>query len=416
MTHGDGGEAERERLERRADALERENAQLRRELEDRTAALRGSLEEIKRLTKQLQRENRYLRDQVQQPFDEVIGASPAFVRVLEQARRAAPTDATVLLTGETGTGKEVLATLIHRLSRRRHKPLVRVNCAALTDTLVASELFGHEKGAFTGADRRKIGRFELAHGGTIFLDEIGDISPEAQTKLLRVLEVREFDRVGGTETIPADVRVIAATHRDLPAAVAAGRFREDLFYRLNRMPIRLPALRERTEDVPALAEHFLARANRQLDRRFTGLSARTRGALTAYPWPGNIRELQNLIERAAILGDGPELEIDLELLAPQAARTGRPAEAIPIPPPPSPAAPNPAADRQTLEQATRAKILDALRASRWKLWGADGAAARLGLKPTTLQSKIKRLGLTRGDAAALPAHGTEGGTETGTEG
>jgi transcriptional regulator with GAF, ATPase, and Fis domain len=367
--------------------LAAEKAALERELGERTAALRHSLEEIKRLTKQLQRENRYLRQEMQEPYHDVIGDSPAFRRVLEQARRVGPTEATVLLTGETGTGKEVVANHIHSLSRRRHKTLVRINCAALTDTLVAGELFGHEKGAFTGADRRKMGKFELAHGGTIFLDEIGEISADVQAKLLRVLQEREFERVGGTETIRVDVRVVAATNRDLPAAVAAGRFREDLFYRLNVFPIPLPPLRERPGDVLPLAAFFAEKFARGLGRRIERLSPEAERRLTAYRWPGNIRELQNIIERAVILGDGPELDIEPELLPAPAA-------------PPAPEPPEPA-DADTLEQVTRAHILDALRQTRWKIYGADGAAARLGLKPTTLQNKIKRLGLSRdGDAAS----------------
>src|SRR5262249_48972790 len=261
--------------------------------------------------------NLYLQEEIKavHNFEEIIGQSPALTAVLENVRRVAPTDATVLITGETGTGKELIARAIHSISKRKDKPLIKINCAALPTGLVESELFGHEKGAFTGAIARRVGRFELAQGGTIFLDEIGEIPPEAQVKLLRVLQEREFDRVGGSSPIRVDVRVIAATNRDLLKAVREKTFREDLYYRLSVFPLQLPPLRDRREDIPSLALFLVNKFASRIGKRIDGVSKETMGRLLAYAWPGNVRELENIIERAVILANGTILEIDPKILS-----------------------------------------------------------------------------------------------------
>src|SRR5437773_7863235 len=302
-------------------------------------------------------------------FEEIIGESPALKRTLKQVEIVAPTDSTVLLLGETGTGKELIARAIHNLSFRRERTLVKVNCAAIPTGLLESELFGHEKGAFTGAIAQRIGRFELANRGTIFLDEIGDIPIELQPKLLRVLQEREFERLGSTRTIHTDARLIAATNRDLREMVEQQKFREDLFYRLNVFPIYVPALRERSEDIPLLVNHFAQRFARRMNRTIETIPAETMAVLTRYPWPGNIRELQNLIERAVILSHGPVLQVPLQDLD---NRT-------------SPRRDN--GKDQTLEAAQRAHILAILKETRWVLGGARGAAVRLGMNRSTLRSE-----------------------------
>ena len=315
-------------------------------------------------------------------FEEIIGESPALKRTLKQVEIVAPTDSTVLLLGETGTGKELIARAIHNLSFRRERTLVKVNCAAIPTGLLESELFGHEKGAFTGAIAQRIGRFELANRGTIFLDEIGDIPIELQPKLLRVLQEREFERLGSTRTIHTDARLIAATNRDLREMVEQQKFREDLFYRLNVFPIYVPALRERSEDIPLLVHHFVQRFARQMNRTIETIPAETMAALTRYPWPGNIRELQNLIERAVIVSHGPVLQIPVRDLDNCAA---------------------PRRDNekdQTLEEAQRAHILAILNETRWVLAGSRGAAARLGINRSTLQFRLKKLGIVRPDICA----------------
>jgi PAS domain S-box-containing protein len=331
----------------------------------------------------LREQNQYLQDEIKSVhnFEEIVGRSPALTAVLDQVRRVAPTDATVLISGETGTGKELIARAIHSASRRRDKPLIKLNCAALPSGLVESELFGHEKGAFTGAIARHTGRFELADGGTIFLDEIGELPAEAQAKLLRVLQEREFDRVGGTAPRRVDVRVIAATNRDLLKAVREKAFREDVYYRLSVFPLRLPPLRERVEDIPLLARFLLDRFAARVGRRFDGIAPETLSRLLAYPWPGNVRELENVLERAVILATGPVLEIDREVLGPP------PAETASAPAPPS-----------TLEDVEREHMLTVLRQTRWVIAGPRGAAAALGLHPNTLRSRLKKLGIAR------PAH------------
>ena len=326
-------------------------------------------------------QNLYLREEIQSVhnFEEIVGRSPGLVRVLEDVGRVAPTEASVLLTGETGTGKELIARAIHSNSQRHGKPLIKLSCAALSTNLVESELFGHEKGAFSGAIARRIGRFELAHGGTIFLDEIGDVPLEMQVKLLRVLQEREFERVGGNVALKADVRIIAATNRDLHAAMREGRFREDLYYRLCVFPIEIPPLRERAGDIPLLVQFFLTRFAARSGKRIESVSRETLARLQAYPWPGNVRELENVIERAVILCSGNELEVSPGLLPPARAAAGG----------------APAAGAGGLEGVEREHILATLRSTGWRVEGEGGAAARLGMNPSTLRSRIKKLGLSR---------------------
>jgi formate hydrogenlyase transcriptional activator len=305
-------------------------------------------------------------------FDDIVGRSDALQRVLEQVATVAPTDATVLLHGETGTGKELIARAIHNLNARRERAFVRLNCAAIPSGLLESELFGHEKGAFTGALMQRKGRFELADQGSLFLDEIGDISLELQPKLLRAVQEQEFERLGSARTIHVNVRIIAATHRDLRAMIREGKFREDLFYRLNVFPIEIPPLRERREDIPPLASHFVSKLSRQMGKKIKPLSPEAMEALTNAPWPGNVRELQNIVERAIILSRGEALgaaDFDLPGLATAAA---------------------PASDATERQQ-----IEDALRASRGRVSGPDGAAQSLGVAASTLESRIQRLGIDK---------------------
>src|SRR2546425_760892 len=299
-------------------------------------------------------------------FPEIIGTSAALRRVLQEVETVAPTDATVLLLGETGTGKEVLARAIHRLSRRAAQAFVTLNCAAIPTGLLESELFGHEKGAFTGAIAQRLGRFELAHRGTLFLDEVGEMPLELQPKLLRVLQEREFERLGSTRTLRTDARLIAATNRDLSAMVEAQQFRADLFYRLHVFPVQVPPLRERPEDIPLLVRHFVAQYARRMQRTIDTIPAATLDALCRYPWPGNIRELQNCLERAVIVSPGPVLQVPLDDL-----RSG----ALPSPEP---------GQRQTLEASERTLILATLKETQWVLAGPKGAAVRLGLNRSTV--------------------------------
>jgi len=310
-------------------------------------------------------------------FDQILGNSPALRDVLELAEKVASWDSTVLVLGETGTGKELVAQAIHRRSHRSHRPLIKVNCAALPSELVASELFGHEKGAFTGALQQRIGRFEAANGGTIFLDEIAELSPEIQVALLRVLQEREFERVGGNRTIKTDVRVIAATNKDLQREVSTGRFRMDLFYRLNVFPIRMPALRERLEDIPLLVDYFAGRLAGRMGKQITRIERRSLWAMQQYSWPGNVRELQNVIERSVILAAGGVLRVDAAVLVCE--------------PPPrvnAPAAAESGSDR-------KARIEAVLRETRGKVYGPGGAAARLQIAATTLDSQILALGIKK---------------------
>jgi PAS domain S-box-containing protein len=326
----------------------------------------------------LAEQNRYLQQEIKSAhnFEEIVGRSPALAAVLDKVRRVAPTDASVLIYGETGTGKELIATAIHSTSKRRDKPLIKINCATLPAGLVESELFGHEKGAFTGAIGRHMGRFEVADGGTIFLDEIGELPAGTQAKLLRVLQEHEFDRVGGTSPRKVDVRVIAATNRDLLMAVREKAFREDLYYRLSVFPIQLPPLRERPEDIPLLAKYLLDKFAARIARRFEGIGPATLRRFMEYPWPGNVRELQNVLERAVILSTGHILEVDPDVLGPPGSEpTGSPATA--------------------LEDVERNHILAVLRRTKWVIEGPRGAATLLGVHPNTLRSRLKKLGLSR---------------------
>jgi PAS domain S-box-containing protein len=340
----------------------------------------------------LQAQNVYLREEIKSVhnFEEIVGASGGLVSVLKDVRRVAPTDATVLILGETGTGKELIARAIHSSSNRADKPFIKINCAALPAGLVESELFGHERGAFSGAIQRRIGRFELAHGGTIFLDEIGDVSADVQLKLLRVLQEREFERIGGNQTIRSDVRVIAATNRDLPKAIAAGSFRSDLFFRLNVFPVNLPPLRARVEDIPLLVRFFVQKYGSKIGRRVESIEASAMDRLTRYPWPGNIRELENIVERALILSNSTTLSIDADVLG----DTGLPALAAgaQVPHEDHAAASGGAAD---LNSVQRDHILSTLRSANWVVEGESGAALRLGMKPATLRHRMKKLGISR---------------------
>jgi len=334
----------------------------------------------------LKAQNLYLQEEIKSVhnFEEIVGRSPALLAVLAKVDRVARTDATVLITGESGTGKELVARAIHSRSRRSEKPLIKVNCAALPTGLVESELFGHEKGAFSGALARRLGRFELANGGTIFLDEVGEMPPDAQVKLLRVIQEHEFERIGGNETIRTDVRVIAATNRDLQRAVQEGAFREDLYYRLNVFPVELPPLRERPADIPLLVRFFVDKYAVRVDRHIETIAPETLERLVGYRWPGNVRELQNLVERALILATDSELRIEPEIIGGAAPRP-RSGEAAPT------------KDLQTLQ---REHILAALQRSGWVIEGERGAARELGLHPNTLRSRIKKLGLKRTDREA----------------
>jgi transcriptional regulator with GAF, ATPase, and Fis domain len=343
-----------------------------------TATLQSAVEELELLRKHLSKENLVLRDEVDRVsmFEEIVGTSPALQAVLSRVTKVATADSTVLLTGETGTGKELVARAIHRRSDRVSRPFVGVNCAAIPRDLIASELFGHEKGAFTGATQQRLGRFELANGGTLFLDEVGELPAETQIALLRVLQEHEFERVGGTRPIRADVRVIAATNRDLQAAISAGSFRSDLFYRLHVFPIEIPSLRERSSDVPLLVEYFIDRYARKSGKTVRHVSKKTLQLLQSYPWPGNIRELQNVIERSMILCESDVFSIDeswLQLPFP-ATESNRHIE---LP--------------RRLEAQEKYMIEEALKASRGRVFGPTGAAAKLGIPRSTLESKIKSL-------------------------
>jgi formate hydrogenlyase transcriptional activator len=358
----------------------------------------------------LQEQNLYLQEEIKSVHDceQIIGRSKALMEVLAHVARVAPTDASVLITGETGTGKELVARAIHSTSKRKDKPFIKVNCAALPSGLVESELFGHEKGAFSGAIARRLGRFELADGGTIFLDEIGELPAEAQVKLLRVLQEREFDRVGGAAPIKVDVRVIAATNRDPVKAVQEKAFREDLFYRLNVFPVRLPPLRERRDDIPLLVHFLVKKFALRIGKHLDGINRATMQRLLDYPWPGNIRELENVLERAVILATGDALEIGPDLLpltpTPLPGGEGSPAPAAPQPPDPEPVPPNyllafpqPTADRRqpSLEEVERDYILTVLQQTNWVITGPRGAAKLLDLHPSTLRNRMKKLGITR---------------------
>lgn len=333
--------------------------------------------EVEQLKNRLQAENLYLREEIQleHDFEDIVGSSPSIKSVLRKVEQVAFTDSTVLILGETGTGKELIARAVHNLSLRKARPLIRVSCGAIPTNLIESELFGHEKGSFTGATTRRIGRFELADGGTIFLDEVGELPMDAQAKLLRVLQEREFERVGGNRVFKTNVRVIAATNRDLWAAVNVGSFRSDLLYRLNVFPIEVPPLRARTSDIPLLVRSFADKFSTKLGKHLSDIPQQTMDRLVTYAWPGNVRELANIIERAAILSPGPLLQIDEGIF--QSNMTAEPDAS------------------GTLEEIERSYALRVLQETDWVIEGKQGAATKLGLHPNTLRSRMKKLGLKK---------------------
>jgi transcriptional regulator with GAF, ATPase, and Fis domain len=341
-------------------------------------SLHKALEEIKSLKDRLLIKNIYFREEVKKRhrFDHIIGQSDGLKYVLYRAEQVAPTDTTVLILGETGTGKELIASVIHNLSPRRERPLLTVNCAALPANLLESELFGREKGAFTGADTRQIGRFEVADGSTLCLDEIGELPLEMQAKLLRVIQHGEFERLGSSKTLKVDVRIVATTNRNLEEEILTGKFRKDLYYRLNVFPITVPPLRQRTEDIPLMVQAFVERFARKMGKRITSIPKETMKEFQEYPWPGNVRELENIIERAVILcpGSGFQLEDSLNTAAPPTpsmARTG------------------------TVKEMERSLILKALSETGWRIEGKDGASHILGLHPSTLRARMHKLGIVR---------------------
>jgi formate hydrogenlyase transcriptional activator len=362
-------------------AIAVENTSAYQEITQARAELETALEEIHRLKDRLQDENLVLREQIDQAlmFEEIVGASPALRAVLSRVSKVAPTDSTVLLTGETGTGKELIARAIHKRSRRSAHTFVSLNCAAIPASLIASELFGHERGAFTGALQRRLGRFELAEDGTLFLDEVGELPAETQITLLRVLQEREFERVGGNQPIQANVRVIAATNRDLEASITAGSFRSDLFYRLNVFPIEIPPLRERRDDIPLLVEYFIAHFARKAGKSFRGINKKTLDLLLSYPWPGNIRELQNVVERSVIVCETKNFSVDESWLSrhPNAGAPGR----LEL--------------SEKLSAQEKEMIEAALRESGGRVSGPSGAAAKLGIHRSTLESKIVSLKINK---------------------
>jgi len=367
------------RVEERTVELRMSNEQLGQEIEERQLAeesLRKALSEIKTLKDQLETENIYFRQEnkMKHQFDHILGQSDGLKYVLYRAEQVAPQNTTVLILGETGTGKELIAAAIHEMSPRKERLLITVNCAALPPNLIESELFGREKGAFTGADIRRIGRFEVAHGSTICLDEIGELPLDLQAKLLRVIQHNEFERLGSSQTIKVDVRIVATTNRNLAEEVQKGRFRQDLYYRLNVFPITVPPLRQRKEDIPLLVQAFIERYARKLGKRITSIQKETMKALQDYPWPGNIRELESIIERAVILCPGPVLHLadKLEISSPPLSSAVR-----------------------TLEETERNQILKTLSETRWRIEGKDGAAAILGLHPSTLRARMHKLGIVR---------------------
>jgi transcriptional regulator with GAF, ATPase, and Fis domain len=345
-------------------------------VEERTVELRTALSELKTMKDQLEAENIYFRQEIKMKhqFDHILGQSDGLKYVLYRAEQVAPTNTTVLILGETGTGKELIAAAIHNMSPRKDRPLISVNCAALPANLIESELFGREKGAFTGADTRQVGRFEVAHGSTLCLDEIGELPMEAQAKLLRAIQHNEFERLGSSHTIKVDARIVATTNRNLEEEVRKGRFRQDLYYRLNVFPITVPPLRQRKEDIPLLVQAFIERYARKLGKQITSIQKETMKALQDYPWPGNVRELESVLERAVILCPGPVLQLadKLEL------------SSLPLP-----------SSMRTLEEMERNQILKTLSETRWRIEGKDGAAAILGLHPSTLRARMHKLGIVR---------------------
>ncbi len=369
-----------ERVKARTEALEQSNSRLGAEITEHHKTekkLQQSLAEIQQLKEQLQAENIYLREEIklEHNFEEIIGQSHLIQYLLFKVEQVASTDMTVLILGETGTGKELIARAIHHTSPRKERPLVKVNCAVLPAHLIESELFGHEKGAFTGAQARQIGRFELAQGSSIFLDEIGELPLELQAKLLRVLQDGEFERLGNPRTIKTDARIIAATNRDLKAEAQAGRFRRDLYYRLNKYPLSVPPLRERREDIPLLVQAFVQKFSKKLGKQVEMIPQHTLHTLQQYAWPGNVRELENLIERAMIM----TLDNTLRIEFPETSKTSD----------------STVNTNKTLEEVERDYILRILAVTNWKINGEDGAAHMLGLHPSTLRSRLKKLRIRR---------------------
>jgi formate hydrogenlyase transcriptional activator len=364
---------ERKRI---AEALQQAHNELEQRVEERTVELRTALSEIKTLKDQLEAENIFFRQEIKMKhqFDHILGKSDGLKYVLYRAEQVAPTNTTVLILGETGTGKELIAAAIHNLSPRKDRPLITVNCAALPANLMESELFGREKGAFTGADTRQVGRFEVANGSTLCLDEIGELPLETQAKLLRAIQHNEFERLGSSHTIKVDTRIVATTNRNLEEEVRKGRFRQDLYYRLNVFPITVPPLRQRKEDIPLLVQAFIERYARKLGKQITSIPKETMKALQDYPWPGNVRELESVLERAVILCPGPVLQLADKLEI----------SSLPL-----------SSSMKTLEEMERNQIFKILSETRWRIEGKDGAAAILGLHPSTLRARMHKLGIVR---------------------
>jgi formate hydrogenlyase transcriptional activator len=364
-----------------AKELDRRVEQRTKELAAANEKLQGAFNEIKTLKDQLHKENTALREEINfvSMFEDIVGSSEPLRTVLTQVKKVAPSDSTVLILGETGTGKELIARAIHKRSTRAARAFIGVNCGAIPASLIASELFGHERGAFTGATQRRLGRFEAANGGTIFLDEVGDLPPDIQIALLRVLQEREIERVGSNKPIPVDVRVLAATHRDLEELVTEGKFRQDLLYRLNVVPIEMPSLRERATDIPLLVEYFIARFGRKAGKKFRTIDKETLKLLQAYEWPGNVRELQNVIERAVILSESDNVIVDEAWLKREPSEVSRPTSVL----------------SGVLLKQEKEMIEAALAESRGQVAGPAGAARKLGLPTRTLDSKIKRLGIDK---------------------
>ena len=364
---------ERKKME---EALQKANEELEQQVEERTVKLRTALSEINILKDQLEAENIYFRreSKAKHQFERIIGESDSLKYALYRAEQVAPANTTVLILGETGVGKELIAYAVHDMSPRKERPLITVNCAALPGNLIESELFGREKGAFTGADTRQIGRFEIANGSTLCLDEIGELPLEVQAKLLRVIQHNEFERLGSSNTVKVDVRIIATTNRDLGEEVRKGRFRQDLYYRLNVFPITVPPLRQRKEDIPQMVEAFIERYSRKTGKQITSIRKETMKALQEYSWPGNVRELESIIERGVILSPGPVFQLADKLELPSAPLSS---------------------GVRTLDEARRNQILQILSETRWRIDGKDGAAAILGLQPSTLRARMHKLGIVR---------------------
>jgi formate hydrogenlyase transcriptional activator len=357
-------------------ALQKAHNELEKQVAERTLELRTALSEIKTMKDQLETENIYFRreSKMKHQFENIIGQSDGLKYVLYRVEQVAPTTTTILILGETGTGKELIAAAVHNMSPRKDRPLITVNCAALPGNLIESELFGREKGAFTGADTRQIGRFEIAHGSTLCLDEIGELPMELQAKLLRVIQHHEFERLGSSHTIKVDVRIVATTNRDLEEEVRQGRFRQDLYYRLNVFPITVPPLRQRREDIPLMVQAFIERYSKKVGKQIKSIQKETMKALQNYPWPGNVRELESIIERAVILCSGSVLKLADKLES----------SSLPL-----------ASTMRTLEEMERNQIIKILSEIRWRIEGKDGAAAILGLHPSTLRARMHKLGIVR---------------------